>query len=195
MQPMIDSSNGYDAVARDFMVMRKSSGVGVATVRDWARTLPPGGDILDVGCGSGTPIPLALVDDGFALYGVDASPTMAAEFRKRLPSVPMACESFEESSFFGKTFDGVVAWGVVFLLPAGTQHTLITKAAAALQPGGRFLFTSREETCTWTDVMTGRECVSLGAVAYRRALEAQGLTVVGESRDEGGNHYFDAVKT
>jgi hypothetical protein len=37
--------------------------------------------------------------------------------------------------------------------------------------------------------------VSLGAVAYRRALEAQGLTVVGESRDEGGNHYFDAVKT
>ncbi len=191
---MVDSSNGYDAVAHDFMVMRRSSEVGLANVRGWARELPPGGAILDLGCGSGAPIPEALVDDGFEVYGVDASPTMTAAFRKRLPNVPVACEAFEDSTFFGKTFDGVVAWGLMFLLPAGAQQTLIAKAAAALEPGGRFLFTSRERQCTWTDVMTGRVCLSLGAEQYRLSMAARGLTVVRESRDEGQNHYYDAVK-
>jgi cyclopropane fatty-acyl-phospholipid synthase-like methyltransferase len=181
-------------VARDFMVMRHSSRVGVATVRAWAASLPRGASILDLGCGPGVPITEALLEDGFAVYGVDASPTMAAAFRKRFPNVPVACEALEDSPFFGQTFDGVVAWGLMFLLSADSQETLIRKAAAALRLGGRFLFTSPERACTWNDVMTRRRSVSLGAHAYRRSLEAQGLTVVGESRDEGDNHYYDAVK-
>jgi len=42
--------------------------------------------------------------------------------------------------------------------------------------------------------MTGLESRSLGAEEYRSHLLAVGLSVLREHDDEGGNHYFDAVK-
>lgn len=187
-----DPSHGYEAAAAEFMVRRARSEIGVATVREWARPLPPGTPILDLGCGSGTPIAAALMDDGFVVYGVDASPTLTAAFRSRLPHAHAACERVEESRFFGRTFDGVLAVGLLFLLAADVQRHLIGRVAAALNPGGRFLFASPAEACTWTDVLTGRRSQSLGADAYEAALSGAGLTLVGEYVDEGGNHYYDA---
>jgi 2-polyprenyl-3-methyl-5-hydroxy-6-metoxy-1,4-benzoquinol methylase len=59
-------------VATSFVAVR--SRIGAATVRSWARSLPPGAAILDLGCGSGVPIAQALLADGFDVHGVDASP-------------------------------------------------------------------------------------------------------------------------
>ncbi|HMI63810.1 MAG TPA: class I SAM-dependent methyltransferase, partial [Puia sp.] len=47
----------------------------------------------------------------------------------------VACESVERSSFFNRSFDGVIAVGLMFLLSEETQRTLIPKMAAALNPG------------------------------------------------------------
>jgi hypothetical protein len=43
--------------------------------------------------------------------------------------------------------------------------------------------------------MTGRTSNSLGHEAYRNALEAEGMSLVGTQRDEGGNHYYFTQKT
>ncbi len=189
----VASSRGYDAVAQEFMRQRNAS-IGVATVRHWTRELPPDATILDLGCGHGIPISQALIHDGFEVYGIDASPAMVAAFRDRFPHAPVACEPVELSSFFGRTFDGVVAWGLLFLLPAETQVTLIQRIASVLALGGKFLFTAPERTGTWIDRLTGRESVSLGGEAYRANLAAAGLTIVGEGQDEGDNHYYNARK-
>ena len=37
--------------------------------------------------------------------------------------------------------------------------------------------------------MTGRTSISLRQEAYRKALEAEGISLVGTNCDEGGNHY------
>ena len=188
-----DSSGGYDALAREFM-LRRNPTIGVATVRRWARALPPGGAVLDLGCGHGVPISQALIQDGFAVYGVDASPAMAAAFHERLPRAHVACEAVEDSGLFGRTFDGVVAWGLLFLLAADAQVALIHRVASVLLPGGSFLFTAPEQACTWTDMLTGRQSVSLGNEGYRAVLAAAGLELLAEHQDEGGNHYYDARK-
>ncbi|MFN3636804.1 MAG: class I SAM-dependent methyltransferase, partial [Rhizobium rhizophilum] len=52
----------------------------------FAALLPPGGAILDIGCGSGEPIAADLVGRGFALTGVDGSPSLIDLCRFRLPS-------------------------------------------------------------------------------------------------------------
>lgn len=183
-----DPSGGYDALAQEF-IRRRSPVIGVATVREWASALPSGGTVLDLGCGPGVPISVALMEEGLQVYGIDASPAMVEAFRERLPRARVRCEPVEDSSFFGRSFDGVVAWGLLFLLPAGAQVALIQRVAAALEPGGSFLFTAPEPECTWTDVLTGRELRSLGAVRYREELDRAGLPVAGELEDEGGNHY------
>lgn len=187
-----DRSNGYEAVASEFLRQRDQSRIGIATIRSWAQTLPPGASVLDLGCGHGVPVSEALIHDGFRVYGVDASPSLTAEFRRRFPGAQVACEAVEDSRFFGRTFDGVVAVGLMFLLPPDLQRELIHKVARVLNPAGRFLFTSPAQICTWTDVLTGRQSQSLGAKRYHAILSESGLSLAGESVDEGDNHYHDA---
>jgi 2-polyprenyl-3-methyl-5-hydroxy-6-metoxy-1,4-benzoquinol methylase len=187
-----DRSNGYEAVALEYMRRRQQSSIGVATVRAWAASLPREAAILDLGCGSGVPVSEALFNDGFAVYGIDASPTLAASFRLRLPHVLIACEAVEDSRLFDRRFDGIVAVGLMFLLPADVQRATIHRLAMALNPGARLLFSSPAQVCAWTDVLTGRRSLSLGAEEYKAVLSEAGLTLVGEHDDEGGNHYYAA---
>ena len=192
-----DKSNGYDEIAAIFISGRgrNHSGVGASVVADWSKMLPGGAIVLDLGCGTGVPISQALIDRGFNVFGVDASPKMVAAFRASFPTVPVECAAVEDSDFFGRTFDGVVAWGLFFLLDAEVQRRLIARVAAVLPSGGRLLFSAPSQSCSWADAMTGRTSISLGLDAYRNALEAEGMSLVGTHRDDGDNHYHFAHKT
>lgn len=187
-------SNGYEIVSRHFMSIRSRSSIGVTVVRDWAKSLSLGGSVLDVGCGHGIPISKALIDEGFTVYGIDASPSMIAAFRSRFPNAPVECCAIEDSQLFGRRFDGVIAWGLIFLLAPDVQATLIRKVALALKPEGKFLFTAPHQVCEWLDNLTGQKSVSLGSDTYRKIVESEGLTLVGETEDEGQNHYFFVCK-
>ena len=118
-----DPSRGWNAVAADFIAAR--SDVGAEVVRRWAGRLPPGGDVLDIGCGSGEPVAASLAAAGLKVWGVDASPALVAAFRRRLPDAQVACEPAETSAFFHRRFHGAVAIGLLFLLPAADQLRLL----------------------------------------------------------------------
>jgi len=192
-----DKSNGYEEIAAIFISGRgrNHSGVGASVVADWSQKLPDRATILDLGCGNGVPISQALIERGFNVYGVDASARMVAAFRASFPTVPVECAAVEDSDFFDRIFDGVVACGLFFLLDAEVQRRLIAKVAAVLPSCGRLLFTAPSQSCSWADAMTGRTSISLGYEAYRRALEAEGMSLVGTQLDEGENHYYFAQKT
>lgn len=193
----MDRSNGYEGVSVEFLARRgsgRSTGVGVNAVRKWAGTLPRGATVIDLGCGPGFPITEVLVAEGLTVFGVDAAPSFVQAFRRNLPNTPVACEPVQESRFFDRTFDGVLAWGLMFLLSPEDQQRLIQRIADILVPGGRLLFTSPPEPVVWNDAMTGLESRSPGAEEYRKQLSAVGLSVSSEYEDEGQNHYFDAFK-
>jgi len=174
--------------------MRLRSRIGLATVRRWAASLPRGGSVLDVGSGSGEPLTAFLIEEGFDVSAVDASPKMVAAFRRRFPGVEIACEPAEYSHFFNRTFNGVLAVGLIFLLPQDNQRELIQRMAAALKPDGRLLFSAPRRACVWDDLTTGQSSLSLGAAKYRRIVASAGLHLVGEHLDEGGNNYYEAYK-
>lgn len=193
----MDRSNGYEKIAAEFLARRgsgRSTGVGVDEVRKWARGLPQGAAVLDLGCGPGFPITEVLVLEGLNVFAVDAAPSFVEAFRRNLPNVPVACEGVQESSFFDRTYDGVLAWGLIFLLSAEDQRRLIQRFAEILVPGGRLLFTSTAKAQTWNDAMTDLESRSLGAEEYRRLLIEAGFHLNNEYEDVGENHYFDATK-
>jgi cyclopropane fatty-acyl-phospholipid synthase-like methyltransferase len=194
-----DGSNGYEGIA-DLYVTRRGTrplvgdAIGAATVRAWAQAFPPGATVLDLGSGPGEPSTRILQEAGLTTYAVDASATMVAAFRERFPDVPIERNTVEASEFFGRTFDGVIAWGLLFLLEPAAQAHVIDKVARALEPGGRFLFTAQTQPVEWLDAMTGRRSQSLGAWTYERLLRDAGLAWVGEAQDEGENHYYFAEK-
>jgi SAM-dependent methyltransferase len=194
---MIDQSNGYEGVAREFLACRgscRSAGVGVKAVRAWAQALPHEAAVIDLGCGPGFPITEVLVAEGLNVFAVDAAPSFVEAFRRNLPNTPVVCEAVQDSGFFYRTFNGVLAWGLIFLLSADDQRHLIQRIAQILLPGGRLLFTSSAEALVWNDAMTGLESRSLGAEEYHRQLLAVSLSVIGEYEDEGQNHYYDVRK-
>ena len=196
---MTDPSNGYEGVAAAFLAGRgraPSTAIGAREVREWARSLPRGAAVIDVGCGSGLPLTKVLVGEGLNVYAIDAAPSLVEAFRHNLPETPVACEPVEDSAFFNRMFDGVLVWGLLFLLLPEAQRSLIRTIADILVPGGRLLFTScaGTEPLVWNDAMTGLESRSLGAPEYRRLLSAGDISVRSEYEDEGQNHYFDAFK-
>lgn len=189
-----DRSAGWDAVSDQFMAIR--SKVGASLVLTWAKDrLPRSAAILDIGCGSGVPIAQALAEDGFSVWGVDASPSLISAYRRNLPDMPAACEPAQESPFFDRTFVGVVTIGLVFLLDKGDQRKLLTNVANVLEPGGRFLFSAPREVCRWKDTLTERASMSLGADAYAAHLTSVGLRLDDCRSDEGGNNYYEAVRS
>ncbi|HEY6307118.1 MAG TPA: class I SAM-dependent methyltransferase [Candidatus Angelobacter sp.] len=183
-----DKSNGYEQVAETFMQVR-DTWIGPTTVRQWSRILPRGCAVLELGCGHGV-VSQALIDEGFEVYGIDASAKMIEAFRKRFPHAHAECSAVEDSEFFRRTFDGVVAWGLMFLLPPDVQVAVMPKIARALNAGGKLLFTAPRQECAWQDILTGWESFSLGDERYRKLLHTEGLALDGEEQDEGDNHYY-----
>jgi SAM-dependent methyltransferase len=195
----MDLSNGYESISAEWLAHRgnsktRANAIGVKEVRKWAKTLPCGGSVIDLGCGPGFPLTVVLVEEGLQVFGVDAARSFVAAFQHNLPGTPIVCESVLESRFFDRTFDAVLSIGLMFLLKAEEQHHLIRRFADALVPGGRLLFTSTAKPHVWNDAMTEMESISLGAEEYRRQLSAVGLSVSSEYEDQGQNHYFDALK-
>ncbi|MEA1083533.1 class I SAM-dependent methyltransferase [Sphingomonas sp. CD22] len=189
-----DHSAGWDAVAERFMAIRST--VGAELMRSWAKSnLPASAAILDIGCGSGVPIARALVEDGYSVWGIDASPSLIAAYRRHFPDMPAACEPAQRSAFFDRTFVGAISIGLVFLLAPTDQQQLLGNVSTVLEPGGRFLFSAPREICEWKDTLTGRTSTSLGADAYAGHLAAAGLDLMRCHSDEGGNNYYEAVKT
>ena len=194
-----DGSNGYEGIASLYVAGRGTrplvgDAIGAAIVGAWAQAFPAGATVLDLGSGPGEPSTRILQESGLATYAVDASSAMVAAFRQRFPGVPIERSTVESSGFFGRTFDGVLAWGLLFLLEPAAQALVIEKVARVLESGGRFLFTAPREPLEWLDAMTGRPSCSLGAQTYERLLRDAGLAWVGDAQDEGGNHYYFVEK-
>src|SRR5262249_48319616 len=72
--------------------------------REWARTLPRGPAVIDLGCGAGFPITEVLVMEGLNVYAIDAPPSFIDAFRRNLPGIPVACEAVEDSTADWKPF-------------------------------------------------------------------------------------------
>jgi SAM-dependent methyltransferase len=194
-----DGSNGYEAVASIYIAgrgtrARVGDSIGAAVVKAWAATFPVGATVLDLGSGPGEPSTRILQEAGLTTYAVDASPTMVAAFRERFPGVPIEHNIVEASEFFNRTFNGVLAWGLLFLLEPAAQALVIEKVARSLEPQGRFLFTAPRQPLEWSDGMTARRSQSLGEHAYERLLRNAGMTWVAGAQDEGENHYYFVEK-
>src|SRR5260370_17117390 len=118
---------------------------------------------------------------------------MTGEFGYNFPNVPVQCAAVEDSDFFGRTFDGVVAWGLFFLLSAEVQLKLIEKVAAILPSGGRLLFTAPSQPCYWLDAMPEKTTILLGHDADRLSPSAEDMPPVGKHVDQHQNYHTPAL--
>ncbi len=202
-RPAKDPSRGWEGAAQAFLECRSPS-IGVDVVAAWISGLPAGAKVLDLGCGHGIPHGQQLEAAGLEVFAIDAAPTLAAAYARHCPRAVVACEDVETSRFFDQQFSAVLSTGLIFLLPASVQRSVLVRVASTLLPagpagpagsGGSLLFSAPAQVCQWDDLLTGQTSQSLGKEAYVALLATQQLRLIDEPRDEGENHYFHFVRT
>ena len=189
----------YDLIA-DWYASERVDQTGVPEALALARTLPSGARVLDIGCGNGLPITEALLAADVQVVGIDSAPKMLARFRVNLPATPAVRAVAQALPFADATFDGAVAWGVMFHLPQAEEINVIASVASVLKPNGSFLFTAGDvgdDSGDHIGIMNGVEFhyYSFTVDGYRRVLIDHDLTLVDFHTDKGENGYFLATKT
>lgn len=95
--------------------------------------LPPGADILELGCGGGTDA-AHMIARGFAVDPTDGVAAVAAKAQARI-GVPVRVMRFDELDAVGR-YDAVWAAGSLLHVPRGDLIEVIRRIYRALRPGG-----------------------------------------------------------
>ena len=104
---------------------------------------PPGGRILDVGCGPGRHS-IELAQRGFTVVGIDPSASMIAAAKERASEAGVSPEFQQvagEDFIADEKFDTAICLFTTLgqIEDRKDNHLLVPRVAAALQPGGIFL--------------------------------------------------------
>lgn len=151
--------------------------------RDWLDAflglVPPGGHVLDLGCGMGEPIAAYLLAQGRPVTGIDGSPTLIALCRERFPAADWRVADMRGLAL-GRAFDGIVAWDSFFHLDRDAQRAMFPIFAAHAAPGAPLLFTSGPRDGVAIGSFGGEPLhhASLAPEAYRALLAGHGFEVV-----------------
>ena len=144
-------------------------------VSDLLERCPPGGTVLDAGCGTGKYFAMVL-DAGRRVVGADQSTGMLQRARARFPAVPLEKVGLQELAFDGE-FDAVMCVDAMENIPPEDWPTVVANLRRALRPGGHLYLTVEEVDDRELD---------------RRQAEAtaRGLPVVRGEESREGYHYY-----
>lgn len=130
----------YDRIAYDYQRDRdKFDNTRYLTVLD--ELLPPGSNILDIGCGSGHPVDTFLVSRGHHVHGIDVSEGMLTLARSNVPEATYAIRSMLDMSFGQYNVNGIVSLYSIFHTPRVQHQAILDKMNSFLPIGGLILIT------------------------------------------------------
>lgn len=103
-------------------------------LEQFVKALPPGGRVLDLGCGAGA-VAKPLASCGLQVVGVDFADEMVIAARSVVPEGTFLQRSMTDIDFVAE-FDGVVASYSLLCLTPGEFRIVARKIARALKPHG-----------------------------------------------------------
>ena len=153
--------------------------------------LAPGASVLDIGCGSAEPIARYLIENGFAVSGVDSSPSLVGLCRARFPDRDWQVADMRALAL-GRKFDGLLAWDSFFHLTPEDQRGMFAVFRAHAAAGAALMFTSGPSHGEAIGSFGGESLYhgSLAPSEYRALLAENGFDVVAhkaEDPDCGGH--------
>ncbi len=151
----------------------------------FAALVPPGGAVLDLGCGPGKPMTAHLLVQGFDVCGVDSSPTMISLCRKNFPGRQWIVVDMRMLDL-DRRFDGIMAWDSFFHLTYDDQRRMFPIFCAHAKPDAPLLFTSGPRHGEAIGNFRGEPLyhASLSPDEYRALLAANGFTVAAERMED-----------
>lgn len=189
---------GYDRIAKRHLEWAQS-----VRVEERARytsvlldRLPPGADVLDLGCGAGVPTTQALAER-FKVTGVDISAQQIALARQSIPSARFIQADMTQLDFPPASFDGIAAFYSIIHVPRQEQARLFRDIAAWLRPGGLLVAAlgvhSAQANFAEDFLDAPMYWSGFDGQTNRRLVEEAGLHIV-SAREEEAEEFGDPVK-
>ena len=130
----------YDRIAADYNRGRLEEFGDRRVLAPLFEGLPPGSQVLDLGCGAGVPMTQALAER-YEVTGIDVSAEQIKLARQQVPNARFVQSDMTHLDFSAETFDAVVSFFAIFHLPREEQPKLFGDIFDWLKPGGFFLAT------------------------------------------------------
>jgi SAM-dependent methyltransferase len=181
----------YERHAREWDADRRAAGWNDRFWHDrFIAALPKGGSVLDLGCGSGSPVALHMVECGLHVTCVDSSPTMVSLCRERLPGQEWLVADMRSLALSQK-FDGVLAWDSFFHLKPDDQRRMFGVFAAHAAASAMLMFNTGTDYGEAVGCYRGDKLyhASLDTAEYAALLAQSGFDVVAHAvrdRQAGG---------
>jgi SAM-dependent methyltransferase len=103
--------------------------------------VPPGGSILDIGCGTAEPIARYMIEAGYRVTGADSSPAMIDICRRRFPDHDWSVADMR-TLWIERQFDGLMAWDSFFHLTPEAQRKMFPIFRHHAAANAALMFTS-----------------------------------------------------
>lgn len=169
----------YSRRAAEFDADRTKTLFEKAWLDSFLANLPANGSVLDLGCGSGEPIARYLVRRGHVVTGVDASPSLIAMCRQRLPDQTWVVADMR-GLVLSQDFDGVIVWHSAIHLTPDDHRAMFEVYRRHVRPGGVLMFTSASVGEEMIGEWRGEPLYhgSLSAEEYRMGLDRAGFDIL-----------------
>jgi ubiquinone/menaquinone biosynthesis C-methylase UbiE len=195
VDPLEIVESGYDNIARTYHEQRdkfKSNELLTAL----SSLLPPGGDVLDVGCGAGIPVARILVDAGFRVTGVDVSSSMLQLARSHVPKARFLRMDMRRLQFDAGCFDAICAFYSLFHVPREKHLQVLIKFHRLLRQDGVLIFSSGKSAWEGTEEFHGTRMFWSHPdreVTRQWVIDAGFSVMMSEVREYGGEEHYWVV--
>ena len=108
-------------------------------LKEFARLLPKGAKVLDIGCGGGIPVADFLIKSGLDVTGIDFAEEMLKLARKNVPKARLFLNDMNELCFKDNSFEGLTALYSIIHVPREKHYDLMQSFHRILKPGGVML--------------------------------------------------------
>lgn len=152
---------------------------GRAQAEQAAQWIEPGGTVVDFGCGDGR-LTLPLLDLGFDVFAVDASPAMLARVESRTQDAHtiLSDGTTDLAKLIGEKVDAVVARAVLIHHSHSDVAVIVRTLSKCLKPGGVFIadwpLGPHHERRDWIDVTTWE------LAERKKVADANGLELIND---------------
>jgi SAM-dependent methyltransferase len=141
--------------------------------------VPKDASILDLGCGSGSPVARYMVANGLRVMGIDSSPTLISLCRQRMRDQEWMVQDMR-SLQLARRFEGILAWDSFFHLTPDDQRHMFSVFDQHAASSAVLMFNSGPAEGEAVGEYRGDPLyhASLSADEYRALLHDIGFTVM-----------------
>ncbi|HEV3398840.1 MAG TPA: methyltransferase domain-containing protein, partial [Actinomycetes bacterium] len=185
MDPKDIVRRGYDALSYRYRGDSEQPEQYATWLTQLRERVPPGGAILDLGCGNGVPLARDLAASGYQVSGVDLSAVQVERARQLVPAARFLHADATQVRFPPSSLDAVISLYALIHLPLDEQPSLLGRIGGWLRPGGWFLATTGHRAWTGTeDGWLGGDAPMwwshADAATYRSWFQQAGLAITSE---------------